>query len=185
MEGLLDNKLQGLALSLWNCPQHSPLPRCCEVSMLAHRKLPKTLPTSVVPRASLTRMTYTSAKALPPGRHAGASPEPEPGAVCAPANALSPAEREQVLAALNSTEFVDTTPMQIYAALLDQGIYLSMVSTMYRILGATPRLRIGGVKPATPPGPAPSWSPPPPGRCSPGTSPSWPARSRAATTTPT
>jgi len=61
--------------------------------------------------------------------------------VSAPANALSPAEREQVLAALNSTEFVDTTPMQVNATLLDQGIYLSSVSTMYRILAVNAQIK--------------------------------------------
>lgn len=35
---------------------------------------------------------------------------------------------------LNSAEFVDTTPMQVYATLLDRGTYLCSVSTMYRIL---------------------------------------------------
>lgn len=51
-----------------------------------------------------------------------------------PANRLSRAERAQVLATLNSDEFVDTTPMQVYATLLDRGVYLCSVTTMYRIL---------------------------------------------------
>ncbi|BCJ64808.1 hypothetical protein GCM10009779_66250 [Polymorphospora rubra] len=51
-----------------------------------------------------------------------------------PANALTPAEREQVLHVLNSPEFVDTAPAQIYAALLDRGVYVGSIATMYRIL---------------------------------------------------
>ena len=51
-----------------------------------------------------------------------------------PANRLSADEREQVLAVLNSAEFVDCTPLQIYATLLDRGRYLCSVSSMYRIL---------------------------------------------------
>ena len=51
-----------------------------------------------------------------------------------PANRLSCAERARVLAVLTSEEFVDSTPMQIYATLLDRGIYLCSVSTMYRVL---------------------------------------------------
>ncbi|WP_407938868.1 IS3 family transposase [Micromonospora rubida] len=51
-----------------------------------------------------------------------------------PANALSAAEREQILAVLDSPEFVDAAPAQIYTALLDQGVYVGSIATMYRIL---------------------------------------------------
>ncbi|MFF5182156.1 IS3 family transposase [Micromonospora sp. NPDC000316] len=52
----------------------------------------------------------------------------------APANALTPVERGQVLRLLNSAEFVDAAPAQIYAALLDQGVYVASIATMYRVL---------------------------------------------------
>ena len=51
-----------------------------------------------------------------------------------PANALTPPEREQVLRLLNSPQFVDAAPAQIYAALLDQGVYVGSIATMYRLL---------------------------------------------------
>jgi putative transposase len=51
-----------------------------------------------------------------------------------PANRLTADERAEVLATLNSVEFVDRTPLQIYAVLLEQGRYLCSVSSMYRIL---------------------------------------------------
>src|SRR5690625_5855370 len=51
-----------------------------------------------------------------------------------PANKLSAAEREQVLAVLHSDRFVDQAPQQIYATLLSEGTYLCSVSTMYRLL---------------------------------------------------
>ena len=51
-----------------------------------------------------------------------------------PANALTVAEREQVLRLLDSPPFVDAAPAQIYAALLDQGMYVGSIATMYRIL---------------------------------------------------
>src|SRR5699024_11921501 len=51
-----------------------------------------------------------------------------------PANRLTCAERARVLAVLTSAEFVDSTPMQVFATLLDREIYLCSVSTMYRIL---------------------------------------------------
>jgi transposase InsO family protein len=61
-------------------------------------------------------------------------PTPSPAAQRAPANALTLAERQRVLQVLNSPEFVDAAPAQIYAALLDQGIYVGSIATMYRIL---------------------------------------------------
>lgn len=52
-----------------------------------------------------------------------------------PVNKLDDAEREAVLAVLNSDRFVDATPTQVYAALLAEDCYLCSISTMYRILG--------------------------------------------------
>lgn len=51
-----------------------------------------------------------------------------------PANKLSVAERAAILAALNSPEFVDLAPMQVYTKLLDAGVYLGSLSTFYRVL---------------------------------------------------
>jgi putative transposase len=50
--------------------------------------------------------------------------------------ALLPAERAAVRAVLNSEEHVDKAPAAVYHELLDQGVYLASVSTMYRILRA-------------------------------------------------
>jgi len=55
--------------------------------------------------------------------------------------ALTAQEREQVLAVLHAPEFVDASPYQIYPALLDQGIYLCCIRTMYRLLEAHGELR--------------------------------------------
>ena len=49
-------------------------------------------------------------------------------------NKLSLAERTRVLEGLDSAEFVDLAPLQVYATLLERGEYLCSVSTMYRIL---------------------------------------------------
>ena len=43
-------------------------------------------------------------------------------------------EREQVLAVLCSERFADLAPAQVYATLLDEGIFMCSTSTMYRIL---------------------------------------------------
>jgi transposase InsO family protein len=52
----------------------------------------------------------------------------------APANALTAEEKARVLAVLDAAEFVDAAPAQVYAVLLDQGVYVGSISTMYRIL---------------------------------------------------
>jgi transposase InsO family protein len=52
----------------------------------------------------------------------------------APANRLSQAERARILAVLNSDRFVDATPVEVFATLLDEGVYLASVATLYRVL---------------------------------------------------
>jgi len=51
-----------------------------------------------------------------------------------PVNKLTDLERRRVLEVLTSDRFVDLAPLQIYAQLLDEGVYLCSVSTMYRVL---------------------------------------------------
>jgi putative transposase len=53
-----------------------------------------------------------------------------------PARALTDAERAAVLAELCSDRFVDSSPAQVWATLLDEGRYLASERTMYRILAA-------------------------------------------------
>ena len=57
-------------------------------------------------------------------------PAPRP----APPNALSEVERQRVLGVLRSPEFCDLAPAQVWARLLDDGIWLCSISTMYRLL---------------------------------------------------
>lgn len=68
----------------------------------------------------------------------GPRPAPVPGLQ---PNALSATEREQVLAVLNSPEFVDKSPEQVWAIQLDHGVYLGSVSTLYRILRSDGQVR--------------------------------------------
>jgi putative transposase len=58
-----------------------------------------------------------------------------------PARALSVAEREAVLAELHSERFVDCSPAQVWATLLDEGRYLASERTMYRLLAANGEVR--------------------------------------------
>jgi len=52
----------------------------------------------------------------------------------APANALSVAEQDAVIAALTSPRFCDKSVAQTWATLLDEGVYLASMSTMHRLL---------------------------------------------------
>jgi hypothetical protein len=45
-------------------------------------------------------------------------------------------ERDQVLVQLRTPRFADQTPTEVYATLLDEGVYLCSIRTMYRILAA-------------------------------------------------
>ena len=63
-------------------------------------------------------------------------PAPTPAARPVPPNALTDAERAQVLAVLTSDRFVDKSVAQAWATLLDEGTYLCSMSTMHRILRA-------------------------------------------------
>ena len=53
-----------------------------------------------------------------------------------PPRALSGEEREAVLEELHSERFVDCSPAQTWATLLDEGRYLASERTMYRLLAA-------------------------------------------------
>jgi putative transposase len=57
-------------------------------------------------------------------------PAPRP----TPVNALTETERQRVLDVLRSPEFCDLAPAQVWARLLDDGIWLCSISTMYRLL---------------------------------------------------
>ena len=51
----------------------------------------------------------------------------------APANKLSDAERQQILAICNTPAYSNLPPYQIVPRLVDQGIYLASESSFYRI----------------------------------------------------
>ncbi len=74
-----------------------------------------------VPRSRLYRVRR-------PAHERFAHPRP------APSRALRPHEQALVRDVLNSDRFQDASPRQVYATLLDEGIYLCSWRTMYRIL---------------------------------------------------
>ncbi len=78
----------------------------------------------------LARATYY--RALRP------RPEPEPRPSV---RALVPVERQAVLEVLHEPRFIDLTPAEVYATLLDEGQYLCSERTMYRILAENQEVR--------------------------------------------
>ncbi len=54
----------------------------------------------------------------------------------APPLALKPQERQTVVDILHSERFLDDTPYEIYATLLDEGHYHCSIRTMYRVLAS-------------------------------------------------
>jgi putative transposase len=68
-------------------------------------------------------------------------PRREPLARCRPPLAFSDVERLRVLDTLNSDRFADSSPRQTYATLLDEGVYLCSVRTMYRLLAGCDQVR--------------------------------------------
>jgi putative transposase len=83
-----------------------------------------------IPRSSLYRCR--KAAECPPGPS-----RPRP----APPRSLHQAEREQVRDLLDSPRFEDDAPREVYAALLDEGLYYCSWRTMYRILAAQAEVR--------------------------------------------
>jgi putative transposase len=64
-------------------------------------------------------------------------PKPRP----TPARALSTQERQEVLDVLHSERFIDSSPHQVHATLLEEGRYLCAARTMYRVLDAAKETR--------------------------------------------
>jgi len=64
-----------------------------------------------------------------------AAPSPRPPL------ALSPEEEQLILDTLNSARFMDQSPYQVYATLLDEGQYLGSIRTFYRVLERHDELR--------------------------------------------
>ena len=79
-----------------------------------------------VPRASLYRRMLPSAP-----RRVRATP----------ARALTVAERQTVLDHLHAERFSDKAPAEVYATLIDEGIYLCSIRTMHRILAENGELK--------------------------------------------
>jgi putative transposase len=67
-------------------------------------------------------------------RHAAIHPHSPARSRPTPARALPAEERQKILELLHEERFVDQAPAEVYATLLDEGVYLCSIRTMYRIL---------------------------------------------------
>ncbi|MHB8184548.1 MAG: hypothetical protein ACYDDU_00420 [Dermatophilaceae bacterium] len=131
------------------CPK-GRLRRDASRSLTATRRL-----TAGIPTRTAAQLTGVCRAAV------GTTPRrPLPVAPPSPANRLSAAERAQVITALDSPRFVDQPPLQVYAQLVEEGTYLCLVSTMYRVLAENRQVRERRRRAVTRPGPGPSSSRP-------------------------
>ena len=72
-----------------------------------------------------------------------------------PARALSKEERSRVYGVLCSERFVDASPAETAATLLDEGVYLCSERTMYRVLAERDSVRERRRRRTHPPDPKP------------------------------
>lgn len=87
-------------------------------------------------RARPPRAPVAASPAEPAGPPVGVSVLAAPKPDSAQPRALSTRENEQILRVLDSERFADAAPASVYATLLDEGVYLASVSSMYRLLRA-------------------------------------------------
>lgn len=66
---------------------------------------------------------------------------PSSSGMLPPGRALNASEREAVVTQLMSERFMNLAPRQVYAILVEEGIYLCSVRTMYRILASEHAVR--------------------------------------------
>ena len=92
------------------------------------------------PRRGTGRLLPAAPPSPPPQR-----PAPIPHRDRDQPRALTEAERQAILDQLHSDRFVDVSPTEVWATLLDEGVYLGSISTFYRLLGQA------GESPGTPP----------------------------------
>jgi len=89
----------------------------------------------------LAASAITGVEASPPSPLNGNLPVPSLPEPPASPRALSPGEREAVLAVLHDERFQDQSPAEVHATLLDEGRYLCSLRTMYRLLQSHNEIR--------------------------------------------
>lgn len=86
------------------------------------------------------QMLGLTARTLQRWRQQGCGEDQRRGPLTAPANKLTPAERQEVVSVSNSPKYRELSPKQIVPRLADEGRYIASESTFYRILQAEKQL---------------------------------------------
>lgn len=123
----------GVARASWY--RHRPLPKATDSPTSFMGPLTSEPCTGQVPIEDAT-----PSSTAPVQHELPAPPEHVASARTSP-RALSMAERQSILDALHSDRFLDQAPAEVYATLLDEGVYHCSVRTMYRILDAEGEIR--------------------------------------------
>jgi transposase InsO family protein len=97
-------------------------------------------PTGVTTRAACSALGLSRAS-LHRARTSRAAPAAQPRPRHSPDRALDAVQRQNVLDLLRQPRFADLAPAEIYASLLDEGVYHCSIRTMYRILNAHQEVR--------------------------------------------
>src|SRR3954463_13027086 len=142
--------------SAWSAPRRSSTSKksCtpagdCARSERQRRQILMDSVLALPPAAGITAAACTAlglSRATVPAR----PPDPaEPAPRPSPPRALTAEERQAVLDQLREPRFADLAPAEVYATLLDEGVYLCSIRTLYRILDDHDEVR---ERPAAPPG---------------------------------
>src|SRR3954463_238490 len=127
--------------SAWSAPRRSSTSKksCtpagdCARSERQRRQILMDSVLALPPAAGITAAACTAlglSRATVPARPPDpAKPAPRPS----PPRALTAEERQAVLDQLREPRFADLAPAEVYATLLDEGVYLCSIRTLYRIL---------------------------------------------------
>src|SRR3954470_10063920 len=131
--------------SAWSAPRRSSTSKksCtsagdCARSERQRRQILMDAVLALPPAAGITAAACTalglSRATVQRGRPRRTRPPAEPAPRPNPPRALTAEERLTVLDRLREPRFADLAPAEVYATLLDEGIYLCSIRTMYRLL---------------------------------------------------
>jgi putative transposase len=94
--------------------------------------------TALAPQGGLIAATCTALGLSRASLHRREAARKQPRAIARarpkPLRAMTDAEQQHILEMLRGPRFVDLAPAEIYACLLDEGVYLCSIRTMYRVL---------------------------------------------------
>src|SRR3954467_736010 len=127
--------------SAWSAPRRSSTSKksCtpagdCARSERQRRQILMDSVLALPPAAGITAAACTALGLSRPPVPARPPDPAEPAPRPSPPRALTAEERQAVLDQLREPRFADLAPAEVYATLLDEGVYLCSIRTLYRIL---------------------------------------------------